>query len=95
MRIDDAISILKTQGSESLMCKTNIVDTFKLILISPEQPYYDIKWRNKYFFYKRLVFDCRSSPKIFDMLSKAICWILENNYNVKNVLHLLDDFITF
>lgn len=29
------------------------------------------------------------------MPSKAICWILENNDNVKNVLHLLDDFITF
>lgn len=50
---------------------------------------------NKYFFYKRLVFGCRSSPKIFDMLSKAIFWILENNYNVKNVLHLLHDIITF
>lgn len=96
MRIDDDISILKTLGSESLMCKTDIVDTFKLISISQEQqPYYDIKWRNKYFFYKRLVFGCRSSPKIFDMLSKVIFWKLENNYNVKNVLHLLDDFITF
>lgn len=51
LRIDDAISILKTLGSESLMCKTYIVDAFKLIPISQEQkPYYGIKWRNKYFF---------------------------------------------
>lgn len=34
MRIDDAISILKTLGSESLMCNTYVVDAFKLILIS-------------------------------------------------------------
>ncbi|XP_061195402.1 uncharacterized protein LOC133203642 [Saccostrea echinata] len=96
VRIDDAISILKTLGRESLMCKTDIVDAFKLIPISQEvQPYYRFKWKNKYFFYKRLVFGCRSSPKIFDMLSKAICWILEYNYNVKNILHLLDDFVTF
>lgn len=96
VRIDDAISILKTLGSESLMCKTDIVDAFKLIPIAKDvQPYYGIKWREKYFFYKRLVFGCRSSPKIFDMLSQAICWIIQNNYNVKNILHLLDDFITF
>lgn len=78
------------------MCKTNIMDAFKLIPISQEQqPYYGIKWRNKYFFYKTLVIGCRSIPNFFDMLSNAICWILENNYNVKNALHLLDDFITF
>jgi hypothetical protein len=40
------------------------------------------------------VFGCRSSPKIFDWLSQAVCWILTNNYGVKNVLHLLDDFLT-
>ena len=42
----------------------------------------------------RLVFMSRSSPKIFDLLSKAICWILINNYSVQHVLHLLDDFVT-
>lgn len=49
---------------------------------------------NKYYFHKRLVFGCRSSPKIFDMLSQAVCWILTNNYKIKQVLHLLDDFLT-
>lgn len=29
------------------------------------------------------------------MLFNVICWILENNYNVKNVFYLLDDFIIF
>lgn len=40
------------------------------------------------------MFGSRSSPKIFDSLSEAICWILANNYNIQNVLHLLDDFLT-
>lgn len=31
-----------------------------------------------------------SSPKIFDSLSEAVCWILEHNYKLANVLHLLD-----
>jgi hypothetical protein len=76
------------------MCKTDIVYAFKLIPIALEvQPFYGINWKNKYYFYKRLVFGCRSSPKIFDMLSQAVYWILENNYNIKHILHLLDDFL--
>ena len=53
-----------------------------------------IKWNNKYYFYMRLVFGSRSSPKIFDTLSEAVCWILQNNYGIDSVLHLLDDFLT-
>ncbi|CAG2224001.1 unnamed protein product [Mytilus edulis] len=34
-----------------------------------------------------------SSPKIFDTLSQAICWIAQNNYNIEHILHLLDDFL--
>ena len=39
------------------------------------------------------MFGSRSSPKIFDTLSEAVCWILEHNYKLLNVLHLLDDFL--
>lgn len=40
------------------------------------------------------MFGNRSSPKIFYSLSVAICWISENNYNIENVFHLLDDLLT-
>ena len=43
-------------------------------------------------FYTRLVFGSRSSPKSFDTLSEAVCWILQNYYDVESVLHLLDEF---
>ena len=36
----------------------------------------------------------RSSLKIFDNLSKAICWIARNNYCIPHIFHLLDDFLT-
>ena len=42
----------------------------------------------------RLPFGCRSLPKIFDYLAQAVCWIATNNYNIKFILHLLDDFRT-
>ncbi len=41
----------------------------------------------------RLTFGCRSSPKISDTLSEALCWILLNNCKLPFVLHLLDDFL--
>lgn len=93
--IDSAIKIIKTLGKGAWMCKVDIKDAFKLIPLKESLwPYHGIKWLNKYYFYTRLVFGSRSSPKIFDSLSVAICWILENNYSIENVLHLLDDFLT-
>jgi len=77
------------------MCKADITDAFKLIPIKPEQWHlFGIKWNSKYYFYHRLAFGCRSSPKIFDQLSEAICWILQQNYNISIIFHLLDDFLT-
>ena len=40
-----------------------------------------------------LVFGSRSSPKIFDTLSQAICWIATHVYKIDNILYLLDDFL--
>jgi len=96
VRIDDAINIIKQLGKNTTMCKTEISDAFKLIPILPTQWHmYCIKWKSKYYYYTRLAFGCRSSPKIFDHLSQAVCWIATNNYGVQHILHLLDDFITF
>lgn len=58
-------------------------------------PYHGIKWENKYHFFKQLVYGSRSSPKIFDTISQAVCWIASNNYNIKNILHLLVTMKTF
>ena len=44
--------------------------------------------------YVRLVFGCRSSARLFDTLSQALCWIACHNYGVLTIFHLLDDFLT-
>ena len=92
--IDNAIRIILHLGQNALMCKADISDAFKVPLHNDFWPFFGFKWRNAYYFYKRLAFGCRSSPKIFDHLSQAICWILKTNYGVKHILHLLDDFLT-
>ena len=74
--IDQAIKLVKRNGKGSWLCKTDISDAFKLLPIHPSLwPFHAIKWDNQYYFYTRLVFGSRSSPKIFDHLSQAICWI--------------------
>ena len=94
VNIDDAIRIIKQMGHGSLLIKTDITDAFKTIPMLPELwPFHGVKWDNKYYFFKQLVFGSRSSPKIFDTLSRAICWIATNNYDIRNILHLLDDFL--
>ncbi|KAL7852249.1 hypothetical protein SRHO_G00180340 [Serrasalmus rhombeus] len=40
-----------------------------------------------------LAFSCKSSPKIFNILAEALCWILRNVCRLPFVLHLLDDFL--
>jgi hypothetical protein len=95
VRIDDAIAKIKELGPKSILCKTDISDAFKLIPVDPKfWPLLCVKWRNLFFYFVRLPFGSRSSPKIFDQLSQAICWIAKNNYGIKNIFHLLDDFLT-
>ena len=95
VKVGTAIKIIQEKGQGSWLCKADIKDAFKLVPIKENLwPYYGIKWNNKYYFYTRLVFGSRSSPKIFDTLSEAVCWILQNNYSIETVLHLLDDFLT-
>lgn len=92
--IDDAIQLIKSLGINAWLMKTDITDAFKLLPIKPDLwPYHGIQWNNKFYFFTRLVFGSRSSPKLFDNLSRAVCWIARNNYNIPNILHLLDDFL--
>ena len=92
--IDDAINIIKRLGTKSWLIKTDITDAFKVMPLATRLwPYHGIKWDDNSYFFNKLVFGCRSSPKIFDTLSHAICWIAKENYNIENVLHLLDDFL--
>jgi hypothetical protein len=49
-------------------------------------------WQGLYFFNQVLPFGLRSVPYIFNQLSDAIEWIAKNNYTIKHILHILDNF---
>lgn len=95
VRIDDAIKLIQSIGPGAVLCKTDISDAFKLIPIHPSQwNLFCIKWNGSYYYYRTLSFGMRSAPVLFDNLSTTICWIAKNNYDIGNLLHLLDDFLT-
>ncbi|XP_057206534.1 uncharacterized protein LOC130564470 [Triplophysa rosa] len=92
--IEQAITLIKLAGRGAWLAKVDITSAFKIMPIHPKFWHlFCIRWREKFYFSVRLTFGCRSSPKIFDMLSEAICWILSNNYAIPYLLHLLDDFL--
>ncbi|RXN08505.1 poly [Labeo rohita] len=92
--VDQAITLIKEAGRGAWLAKVDITSAFKVMPIHPGFWHlFGIRWKNKFYFAVRLTFGCRSSPKIFDTLSEAICWILSNNYNIPYLIHLLDDFL--
>jgi hypothetical protein len=95
VKVDDAIKKIQELGRNAILCKTDISDAFKLIPVKPELWHLlCIKWENQYYYFVRLPFGSRSSPRIFDCLSQAVVWIAKNNYDIDNMFHLLDDFLT-
>ena len=91
--VDDAIRILQSLGPGSFMAKTDLKSAFRLIPIHPADWHLlGIYWQSQYYVDLYLPFGLRSAPFLFNLLSEALEWILKNNYGLKHVLHILDDF---
>lgn len=92
--VDNAVQMIKSAGVGAWLGKADITDAFKVMPLHPSQWHlFGVKWRSKLYFSVKLTFGCRSSPRIFDTLSEALCWILYNTCKLPFVLHLLDDFL--
>ncbi|XP_049453891.1 uncharacterized protein LOC125901914 [Epinephelus fuscoguttatus] len=92
--INHAIALIKLAGRGSWLSKADITSAFKVLPIHPDfWRFFGVRWRGVYYFAVRLTFGCKSSPKIFDTLSEALCWILSNNHGIPFIVHLLDDFL--
>ncbi|XP_078142279.1 uncharacterized protein LOC144539879 [Centroberyx gerrardi] len=92
--IDHAITLIRLAGRGAWLSKAAITSAFKVLPIHPDfWRFFGVCWKGAYYFSVRLTFGCRSSPRIFDSLSEALCWILTNNHRLPYILHLLDDFL--
>ena len=93
--VDKAIDSIIRLGQGSLLSKVDIAEAFRIIPVASSQWHLlGIHWNGKYYVDTRLTMGGRSSPYIFDSLSTAIEWLLETNYSLEDIFHLLDDFLT-
>lgn len=51
-------------------------------------------WRYQFYIDLALPFGLPSVPHIFNSIAEIVEWILVNNYQIPDLLHYLDDFIT-
>ena len=92
--IDNAIEGIKRFGHGCFLAKTDIESAFRLIPVHPDD--YELLgmyWEGKYYYDKVLPFGLRSAPYLFNQLSDAIEWILQNKCMISFVCHILDDFL--
>ena len=75
------------------MGKTDICSAFRNVPVHPKDwELLGMHWNGLYFFDTVLPFGLRSAPYIFNQLSDAIQWIAKTNYDIRHILHILDDF---
>ena len=93
VKIDDAINLIIHLGKGSYMAKTDICSAFRNVPVHPKDwELLGMHWNGLYFFDTVLPFGLRSAPYIFNQLSDAIQWIAKTNYDIRHILHILDDF---
>ena len=92
--LDTIISLIQKVGINALIAKADIEEAFRLIPIHPDD--YNLLGfirDGSYFYDKCLPMGCSTSCSIFESVSMALQWILNNKLGVDNLSHILDDFM--
>ena len=80
--VDNTIHILKT----------DLKSAFCLIPIHPKDWHLlGIYWQKQCYVDLYLPFGLRSAPFLFNQLSDSLEWVLQHNYGLQHVLHILTD----
>ena len=83
--VDDAYEFINQLGPGTLLSKIDLKDAFRLILVSPaDWNLLGIQWRQQFFIDTCLPFSLRSAHFLFNQLTYAIHWTLENNYSISH-----------
>ncbi len=87
------IGTLLDLGKGSYLAKADVQSAFRLVPVHPScYPLLGFHFENAFYFDRCLTMGGGSSCRIFEAISSAINWALENMYGVKNAFHYLDDF---
>ena len=87
-----AIEMVAKAGQGAIMIKRDLKSAFRHIPVSPEDHWCLIfEWQGKYYVDMFLPFGLRTSPRIFNLFSEAVHWVLEHEHSW-SITHYLDDF---
>lgn len=92
--IQDAISCIKKQKTNSFLAKCDIESAFRIIPIHPDDRHVlGFHWQSQFYFDKCLPMGLSESCKIFEEFSSAIEWAITHKLGASGVVHVLDDFL--
>ena len=95
IQVDDIIKMVWKFGKGALMAKFDVETANRNIVVHPCERYLlGMKWRSRYYMDLALPFGLRSAPYIFNLVADLVEWILRHNYQITDLLHYLDDYIT-
>ena len=92
--IDCAVQLIKYFGKGCLLAKSDILHAYKIVPVARESfKLMGFKIGNAYFYDKTLAMGLAVSCQWFEGLSNALQWVMENKFQAKGVVHILDDFL--
>ena len=90
---DSAVNIVAKLGQGALLAKLDVKSAFRICPVHPSDWHLlGFSFCDYYFVDLCLPFGLRSSVNRFTQLADTLSWILQNNYNITNVSHYLDNF---
>ena len=93
--VDQIIRSVSRLGKGALMAKFDVESAYRNVPVHPyDRHLLGMKWRNQYYVDLALPFGLRSAPFIFNAIADLVEWILVHSYQIPDLLHYLDDFIT-
>ncbi len=94
--LDDCLAIITRLGKNSLIAKADLASAYHCINICcQDYQFLGFTWKNHFYFGKTLPMGSGISCARFEGMSKAVQWILQAKLGVKDMSHILDDFIFF
>lgn len=93
--VDQIIRMVSRLGRGALMAKFDVEAAYRNIPVRPSDRFLlGMKWQGSYYVDLTLPSGLRSAPYIFNSAADMVEWILVHSYEVSDLLHYLDDFIT-
>lgn len=92
--LDHVVSLVQKQKGVCYMSKTDVASAFRQLPINPSSYHLlGFTFKGNYFYDRSLAMGCSASCFLFEKLSWALVWIMQNKLAADDISHILDDFI--